>query len=157
MERFTLLQMTVTFIALKRNEEMIMHIKKTNIKLKAILSLIAGFAIAILTRLSVFVCTTDFSYIKIGYYVFLPKMHLSFSRNPNQSIDMLKYIGKKVLGFGGFPFSTFSKCSLERSGSCVFPICKVPSTVGESSILLNTVFWSTIVFSLLLLFSRRRN
>ena len=133
-----------------------MTTKRTRTNLKVILSFIIGFAISVLTRLSIFVFATDFSYIKIGHRVFLPKMHLSFAYNFTESNTLRKCIGKKILGAGGFPFSTFSHCSLERSGSSVLAVCDKLSTIGEFSILLNAILWGAVVFCLALLFSQRK-
>lgn len=131
-----------------------MHNKKTNIKAQAILSLIVGFVVAILTRLSLIVFATDFSYVKIGNLVLLPHDHLYFISKYNLPTEMFRYLGKKVVGVGGLPFSAFSKCSLEQSASSIIPICDKCSTIGGFSILFNTIFWGVIVFSIINLFSK---
>jgi len=124
------------------------------LKRTLILSGIVGFVVAILTRLSLIVFATDFSYIKIGNVVLLPGDNLYFTPKLNFTTEMLKYLGKKVVGVGGLPFSTFSKCFLEPSAFFIIPICDRWSTLREFSILLNTVFWGVIVFGVINLFSK---
>ncbi|MGB9693850.1 MAG: hypothetical protein ACP5SB_04155 [Caldisericaceae bacterium] len=121
----------------------------TLVKRNFIVSGLVGLAISIATRLSLFVFSTDFSYVKIWKFILLPKDNLFFIDWLNAKPEMLNSLGKKVIGAYGFPFSSFARCSLQRSGSFIIPICDRYSTLGEFSILLNTILWGFIVFLIL--------
>lgn len=114
---------------------------KNNRKL-IVTCLIIGFVIAILTRASFFVFTTDFSYYRIG-----------FSAYPvPQEFDGIN-LGKTVVGEAGFPFSTYSDCVMGYHGTLVSPACNNFSMIREFSIILNTVFWAFICYGVFMLIS----
>ena len=107
-----------------------------------VLSLIIGAIIAVGTRLSFLVFTTDLDYIKIG----------SWQRPDHR--ENKRNIGKEVIGEAGFPFRAFSNCVVKGSGSdSSRSACKEVSTLGELSILLNWGVWSVLVYFILNLFS----
>lgn len=97
--------------------------------------LVIGFIIALLTRASFFVFTTDFSYYRIG-----------FSAYPvPQEFDGTN-LGKSVVGEAGFPFSTYSDCVMGYHGTLVSPACNDFSMIGEFSIIFNAMFWTLIYY-----------
>ncbi len=104
--------------------------------------LIVGFIVAVLTRVSFFVFTTDFSYYRMG---------LSAYPVP-QEFDGTN-LGKSVVGESGFPFSAYSDCVMGYHGTLVSPACNDFSTIGEFSVVFNTIFWAFIYYGIFVLIS----
>lgn len=101
-----------------------------------------GFLIALGTRASVVVFTSDMKIINTK----------SIEENLILQGNNGSKLGKEVSGLGGFPFSTYSDCVVGYHGEMIAPACNEYSSLGESSIILNTIFWGLLVFCLLLPF-----
>lgn len=110
---------------------------------KIAIFLIIGFTIAMLTRASFFVVTTDLTYYRIGILPIYP--------TPNEFDE--KHLGKEVIGLSGFPFQTYSDCTMGYHGTLVSPACNSYSINGEFSIVINTIFWTIIFYSIFTIYS----
>ncbi len=108
-----------------------------------IISLIIGIFIALLTRASLFVFTTDFSYFKINHIAYPEQLEFDATNN-----------GKQVVGLSGFPFRTYSNCVMGFHGTTSSPACDSASWVWEFSIILNTLFWAAIFYGIITLITK---
>lgn len=112
----------------------------TNKKIITI-SVIAGFLIAILARMSFFAFIVDFKNDKISYSIYTVAQRGDATN-----------LGKAVVGAGGFPYSVYDDCAIRAHGMIVYtPTCERNSGVSEFAIVLNTIFWSLAALAFLLL------
>ncbi|GEM_PF-6848267 len=102
-----------------------------------IISLIVGILIAVITRASLLVFTTDFSYSRINQIEYPAQIEFDATNN-----------GKQVIGMSGFPFRTYSDCVMGFHGTVSRPACNNISWVWEFSIVLNAIFWATIFYGI---------
>jgi len=114
-----------------------------NHKKALMICLAIGFVIALLTRASFFVFTTDFSYYRVG---------LLYTYPVPQEFDGTN-LGKMVVGEAGFPFSTYSDCVMGYHGTLVSPACNSFSMIEEFSMVFNTMFWAFIYYGIFMLIS----
>ena len=128
-----------------------------NKKIIIVASLIAIFVTG-LTMISFFVVSTDFSYVRFNFD------YISGTKNmgshvyiyPKGAESDISNIGKRILGQAGFPFSSFSDCTLvERDNNKIYPICESFS-FGEYLLapltiipFLNFFVWTFFFYSLL--------
>lgn len=108
-----------------------------------IISLIAGLFIALITRASLFVFTTDFSYFQINHNAYPEQIEFNETNN-----------GKQVIGLSGFPFRTYSDCVMDFHGTISSPACNSISWVWEFSIILNTLFWAASFYGISILITK---
>jgi hypothetical protein len=107
-------------------------------KTAIVVCVVAGFVVALMTRMSIVVATTDLSYVRIAPMDF---------HEPLRSV----LYGKRVIGIGGFPFSTFSDCMMGYHGEMTSPACDAFSIFWEFSVVLNALFWACILYGIFLL------
>lgn len=99
--------------------------------------LFIGLTIAIATRASFFIFTTDLNYFRINHVEYPAQIEFDPTNN-----------GKRVVGISGFPFQTYSNCVMGFHGTVSRPACKWLSPVWEFSIILNTLFWGLICLTI---------
>ena len=110
-------------------------------KRDVVLSTLIGFLIAIATRASIVLWTPFFTYYKIG-----PFVHDTNLATSGGAMD------QTVLGLSGFPFHTFSDCSIQwydMAQNMYLPACNSVSPTWELSVPLNILFWSLVVYGVL--------
>lgn len=104
---------------------------------KILLSIFLGLIVAGAGRIGVFQFTPDLS-------------HTFFAPVPSIEFDYT-HVGKTVLLMYGFPFSTYTDCSIILSGTLPRAVCANETIVGEYSIFLNAIFWSGIILLITLI------
>lgn len=106
-------------------------------------TLLIGLFIAMLTRASVFMFTTDFSSIFVFHFAYPAQQEFDFTST-----------GKNVIGESGFPFTAYDQCVMGPHGSVASPACEIRSFFGEYSIVLNTLFWAFVLYFAVVIISR---
>jgi len=102
-----------------------------------VLSLMIGLLIALMTRASLVVFTTDLSYINFFGIVYPPPIEFDFSST-----------GKKVIGASGFPFTAAIDCAMGPHGTIASPACENHSWLWGYSIIPNTLFWALVIYGI---------
>lgn len=106
-------------------------------------TLVIGLLIAMLTRVSVFMFTTDFSYFFLFHVAYPQPQEFDFTST-----------GKSVIGDSGFPFTAYDDCVMGPHGTVASPACEIRSFFGEYSIVLNTLFWAFVLYFVVVIISK---
>lgn len=98
-------------------------------------AIILSFLLAVAMRSSFLYVSEDLYYGRILFISWPPIKEFDWSND-----------GKSVIGYKGFPFSAYSDCRVEMSGTLPFPICPRESYFVDLSVLLNTFFYLVLAF-----------
>ena len=101
-----------------------------------LVSMVIAIVVSVLMRAHLIAFTPDFKYYRFG----------PIKRDIQQIEFSFYYIGTKVIGMGGFPFSTYNKCEFQPSGTLQFPFCDKYSILGEAAVLANIIFWTAVFY-----------
>ena len=102
--------------------------------LRVLISALVGLFLAADARTSRIVATPDLGYVRFW----------TFTHPQPEEFDN-RNVGKSVTGESGFPFSTYTECSVDIHGTIPGTACEKRSRYGEWSVPMNWLFWSCVL------------